>query len=65
MSFKEIVEYFCLGVTIIFVLCLVLLFCISSIDEKKQKQNNVDRIEVKENNNNGFNTVPDEWKNLP
>ena len=62
MEFKEIVEYFCLGVTIIFVLCLVLLFCISSIDEKKQKQN---KIEVKENKDNGFNTVPDEWNNLP
>ena len=48
MEFKEIVEYFCLGVSITFALCLVLLFCISSIDEKKQ--NNIKKVEVKENN---------------
>ena len=57
MTSKEIIEYFCIGVSIIFALCLVLLFCISSIDEKNK--NNVNKIVVKQNNDNSFNTIPD------
>ena len=62
MTSKEIIEYFCIAVSIIFALCLVLLFCISSIDEKNKNnktKHNVNKIVVKQNNDDSFNTIPD------